>query len=75
MKRLTADILIALRAEAAASPRRRKNFNLHASPDDPIQRLCNAFEPGTYVRPHRHAAGWRMGIVPCSFRRRRGAYV
>ncbi|MEK7261899.1 MAG: WbuC family cupin fold metalloprotein, partial [Pseudomonadota bacterium] len=65
MKRLTADILIALRAEAAASPRRRKNFNLHASPDDPIQRLCNAFEPGTYVRPHRHAAGgvWELFLV------------
>ena len=65
MKRLTADILAALYAEAAASPRRRKNFNLHASPDDPIQRLCNAFEPGTYVRPHRHAAGgvWELFLV------------
>ena len=65
MKRLTADILAALRAEAATNPRRRKNFNLHASPDDPIQRLCNAFEPGTYVRPHRHAAGgvWELFLV------------
>ena len=64
MKRLTADILIALRAEAAASPRRRKNFNLHASPDDPIQRLCNAFEPGTYVRPHRHGIDvWELFLV------------
>ena len=64
MKRLTADILIALRAEAAASPRRRKNFNLHASSDDPIQRLCNAFEPGTYVRPHRHGAGvWELFLI------------
>src|SRR3989344_4324154 len=64
MKRLTADALVALRAEAAASPRRRKNLNLHASPDDPIQRLCNAFEPGTYVRPHRHGAGvWELFLV------------
>lgn len=64
MKRLTADTLAALRAEAVASPRRRKNFNLHASLDDPIQRLCNAFEPGTYVRPHRHGADvWELFLV------------
>jgi len=64
MKRLTADILAALRAEAATNPRRRKNFNLHASPNDPIQRLCNAFEPGTYVRPHRHGADvWELFLV------------
>lgn len=64
MKRLTADALAVLHAEAVASPRRRKNFNLHASPDDPIQRLCNAFEPGTYVRPHRHGAGvWELFLV------------
>lgn len=64
MKRLTADALAALRAEAVASPRRRKNFNLHASPDDPIQRLCNAFEPGTYVRPHRHGADvWELFLI------------
>lgn len=64
MKRLTADALAALRAEAVASSRRRKNFNLHASPDDPIQRLCNAFEPGTYVRPHRHGADvWELFLI------------
>ncbi len=43
--------------KARASPRRRMNLNLHAAPSDPIQRLLNAAEPGTYVRPHRHAAG------------------
>jgi cupin fold WbuC family metalloprotein len=43
--------------KARASPRRRMNLNLHASPADPIQRLVNAAEPSTYVRPHRHAAG------------------
>ncbi len=64
MKWLTADALAALRAEAAASPRLRKNLNLHVSPDDPVQRLCNAFEPGTYVRPHRHGADvWELFLV------------
>lgn len=60
MKRIDAAALRVLAAEAAASPRRRKNLNLHESPDDPIQRLCNAFEPGTYVRPHRHGGTWEL---------------
>lgn len=65
MKQLDAERLRRLRAEAVASPRRRMNLNLHASSDDPVQRLCNAFEPGTYVRPHRHAAGgvWELFLV------------
>lgn len=65
MKRIAADALAALRAEAAASPRLRKNLNLHETLDDPIQRLCNAFEPGTYLRPHRHSAPgtWELFIV------------
>ena len=65
MKRLAADALRALTAEAAASPRLRKNLNLHETPDDPIQRLCNAFEPGTYLCPHRHSAPgtWELFIV------------
>ncbi len=57
MKRIYNAALRALSAEAATSPRRRKNLNLHETLDDPIQRLCNAFEPGTYLRPHRHTAG------------------
>lgn len=56
--------LDALSAEARGLPRRRKNFNLHAALEDPIQRLCNAVEPGTYVRPHRHDGGrWEVFTV------------
>ncbi|MEO8165321.1 MAG: WbuC family cupin fold metalloprotein, partial [Betaproteobacteria bacterium] len=40
--------------EAAASPRRRKNFNFHALESAPANRLLNAIEPDSYVRPHRH---------------------
>lgn len=54
MIRITNQVLDSLSAEAAASPRKRKNLNLHERPDDPVQRLFNALEPGTYVRPHRH---------------------
>ena len=46
--------LAALVSEAQNAPRKRKNLNLHPTLDDPVQRLLNAFEPGTYVRPHRH---------------------
>jgi cupin fold WbuC family metalloprotein len=52
-----ADALDELVAKARSSARRRMNRNLHATPTDPIQRLLNAAEPMTYVRPHRHAAG------------------
>ncbi|MBB5348045.1 WbuC family cupin fold metalloprotein [Desulfoprunum benzoelyticum] len=31
----------------------RQDYNLHASLDDPCQRLLNAMEPGSYIRPHR----------------------
>lgn len=41
-------------AEAKASPRLRKNYNLHASTSDSVQRMFNAMEPGTIVPIHRH---------------------
>ena len=39
---------------AAGSPRLRKNYNFHARDADPCNRLLNAIEPGSYVRPHCH---------------------
>ena len=41
-------------AEAEKSPRLRKNLNIHASPEAPCNRLFNAIEPASYIRPHRH---------------------
>jgi cupin fold WbuC family metalloprotein len=46
--------LDALSRAALASPRRRQNLNLHGDCADPCQRLFNAVEPGSYIRPHRH---------------------
>ena len=40
--------------EAKNSSRLRKNFNFHSDYADPVNRMLNAFEPGTYVRPHKH---------------------
>ncbi len=48
------DTFSQLTADAEASPRLRKNLNLHAATTDPANRLLNAMVPDSYVRPHRH---------------------
>ncbi len=55
IKVITATLLDELATKAAASPRKRMNYNLHTSLDEPVHRLFNAIEPGTYVRPQRHS--------------------
>lgn len=40
--------------KAKNSARHRMNYNFHTKPDENIQRMLNALEPETYVRPHRH---------------------
>lgn len=54
MIKINNDIFDRLSAEARTSPRGRKNYNYHTYAADPLQRLLNAMEPGTYVRPHKH---------------------
>jgi len=54
MKIIDRHALDRLSAAAAASPRLRKNLNLHDDYADLCQRLFNALEPGSYIRPHRH---------------------
>ena len=55
MKRIDRALLDDLTAKAVASTRKRAHHNLHQVLEDPVQRLCVAIEPGTYIRPHRHA--------------------
>ena len=58
---LEAGAIDALVERARQSPRGRLNLNLHPRLADPIQRLLNAGEPGSYVRPHRHRpAIWEL---------------
>ena len=54
MKLIKQQTLDELSRQAAQSGRRRRNLNLHDDYDDPCQRLFNALEPDSYVRPHRH---------------------
>jgi len=56
LQTITAQDLTTLSVQAQASERQRLNRNLHPELADPIQRLFNALEPGTYARPHRHDA-------------------
>lgn len=51
-------------AHASASPRLRTNLNVHRRLDDPIQRLFNVMQPGTYIRPHRHEPErWELFVI------------
>lgn len=53
-----------LAAAAAQAPRLRSNLNLHDDLSDPVQRVVIAVQPGTYVRPHRHADHvWEVFLV------------
>ncbi len=65
IKKYSVNVLNDLTKTAKASDRLRTNLNIHESPDADVQRLFLAFEPGTYVRPHRHpqAHKWELFIV------------
>ncbi|PKP04107.1 MAG: cupin fold metalloprotein, WbuC family [Bacteroidetes bacterium HGW-Bacteroidetes-9] len=54
MIRINDDLLNELSAKARSSPRLRMNHNFHKGPKDRLQRMLNAMEPGTYIRPHKH---------------------
>lgn len=47
-------LLTEVAAQAKTSPRKRMNYNFHETLTDPINRMLNALEPETYIRPHRH---------------------
>ena len=54
LKIVSEQSLTELSQKAANSPRKRLNFNFHDDLADPINRMLNAFEPGTYIQPHKH---------------------
>ena len=59
MKIINEQLLDETQAKALQSPRLRMNGirrigSVSQRLDDPINRLLNAMEPGTYLRPHRH---------------------
>ncbi len=54
IKRIDTRLLDEVSAQAKVNPRLRMNYNFHQKLDDPVNRMLNAIEPGTYARPHRH---------------------
>lgn len=51
---LDADLLRRGIEASRESLRRRMILPIHRRQDDPVQRLLNFLQPGTYVRPHAH---------------------
>ncbi|MDR1592857.1 MAG: WbuC family cupin fold metalloprotein [Prevotellaceae bacterium] len=47
-------LLDSVSAQAVENQRLRMNYNFHQQLDDPLNRLLNAMEPGSYFPPHRH---------------------
>ena len=48
------DFIRPVTEKACISARLRMNYNFHPRLDDPLQRMLNCLEPGTYIQPHKH---------------------
>lgn len=54
MIKIDKELISDLSKQASKNLRKRKNHNFHTENSDPLQRMLNALQPGTYVRPHKH---------------------
>jgi cupin fold WbuC family metalloprotein len=63
MKAFDAQYLNDLTRQAKNSQRLRQHRNIHQNYQDACQRLFNAIEPGSYIRPHRHATEPREELL------------
>lgn len=63
MKVFSTHYLNELTAQARGSLRKRQHRNVHQSYADTCQRLFNAIEPESYIRPHRHATDPRDELL------------
>jgi cupin fold WbuC family metalloprotein len=63
MRLVTQALLDELAAAAAASPRLRTHYNLHASNADPVQRYLVVASRDSYFRPHRHHTRAELALI------------
>jgi len=63
VKLISRKLLDELMTQAAASPRARAHYTLHAGPADPLQRFVVAARADSYFRPHRHAARGELAVI------------
>ncbi len=54
MIKIDSSLLEMVSSMAKQSARLRMNYNFHKEYSDTLQRLLNAIEPGSYLRPHKH---------------------
>lgn len=54
MQIVSPELLNEVTQKAKNSQRGRMNHNFHDDLADPINRMLNAFEPLTYIQPHKH---------------------
>lgn len=60
------ELLAGGKAASRKSPRGRIIQPLHKQGGDLLQRMLNTLQPGSYIRPHRHAPGRGESIVVLS---------
>lgn len=48
------ELLTEIIEKSRKAERKRAHFVFHKTDDDPIQRMLNAMQPGTYLQPHKH---------------------
>jgi cupin fold WbuC family metalloprotein len=63
MKIFDPQYLDGLTNQAKESPRLRQHRNVHQSYQEASQRLFNAIEPRSYIRPHRHVSDPREELL------------
>lgn len=63
MKYFDALYLEDLISQAKGSERLRHNRNIHQNYIEPCQRLFNAIEPNSYIRPHRHLSEFKDELL------------
>ena len=63
MQVFKAEMLNELVDQAKVSSRLRQHKNIHTSYQEPCQRLFNAIEVGSYIRPHKHASDPRNEML------------
>lgn len=65
MIRIDSSLLDAVVEKAKSATRQRMNFNFHDHPSARVQRMLNAMEPGTYIRPHKHENPDKLEVFLC----------
>ena len=63
MKVFGAQYFDELISKAQRNTRKRQHQNIHDSYEEACQRLFNAIEPESYIRPHRHATEGREELL------------